>query len=282
MIPTIEQTAASAAVSIPIEDKAARTLSFGIAIQLALLVPSALAAFLDTRTLNDINIWTKPIKFQLSLALLMATMLVLLPLLTRAWRASRTVRWSATATAFAGTFEIAYITVQSARGRGSHYFVEDPIEATMYSLMGLGAVTLVVAAFVVGFAILRSSHGQTRQGLRLGSAVGLMMGAVLTLVTAAALSASAFAPEIGHWIGGDRSDASGIPLLGWSTTGGDLRVAHFFATHLMQALPVLGLLADKLRPASARGIVFVGAALGTLGVAATFLQAAKGYPFLPL
>lgn len=264
------------------EDYAGRTLKFGIGIQLALLVPSALAYLVDTRTLNDINIWTKPIKFQLSLALLMATILVLLPLLSHAWRASRAIRWSAAAMAFAGTFEIAYIAVQSARGRGSHYFVEVPIEATMYSLMGLGAATLAVAAFVVGFAVLRSSHGQARQGLRLGAALGLMLGAVLTLATAGALSASAFAPEIGHWIGGVRSDASGIPLLGWSTTGGDLRVAHFFATHLMQALPIAGLLADKVRPASARGIVLASAVLGTLAVAATFLQAAKGYPFLPL
>jgi hypothetical protein len=264
------------------EDYAGRTLRFGIGIQLALLVPSALAYLVDTRTLNDINIWTKPIKFQLSLALLMATILVLLPLLTHAWRASRTIRWSAAAMAFASTFETAYIVVQSARGRGSHYFVEVPIEAAMYRLMGLGAVTLVAAAFIVGFAILRSSQAQENRGLRLGAAVGLMLGAVLTLVTAGALSAGAFAPEIGHWIGGDRSDASGIPLVGWSTTGGDLRVAHFFATHLMQALPMLGFLADRVWPASARGIVFGGAAFGTLAVAATFLQAAKGYPFLPL
>jgi hypothetical protein len=264
------------------EDDASRTLKFGIGVQLALLVPSALAYLVDTRTLNDINIWTKPIKFQLSLSLLMATILVLLPLLTHAWRASRTIRWSAAAMAFASTFEIAYIVVQSARGRGSHYFVDVPIEATMYRLMGLGAVTLVAAAFIVGFAILRSSHAQTRQGLRLGAAVGLMLGAVLTLVTAGALSAGAFAPEIGHWIGGVRSDANGIPLLGWSTTGGDLRVSHFLATHLMQALPIVGLLADRLRPSSASGIVFGGAALGTLAVAATFVQAAKGVPLLPL
>lgn len=264
------------------EDCAARTLRFGIGIQLALLVPSALAYLVDTRTLNDINIWTKPIKFQLSLALLMATILVLLPLLTQAWRASRTIRWSAAAMAFASTFEIAYIALQSARGRGSHYFVEVPIEATMYRLMGLGAVTLVAAAFVVGFAILRSSPAQPRQGLRLGAAVGLMLGAVLTLATASALAAGAFASEIGHWIGGVRSDASGLPLLGWSTTGGDLRAAHFFATHLMQALPVAGLLADRFRPAAARGIVFGAAALGTFVVVATFVQAALGYPLLKL
>jgi hypothetical protein len=281
-MPTIAMSDAPRLIDPPGEDDASRVLTFGIGVQLALFVPSVLAYLLDTRTLNDINIWTKPIKFQLSLVLLMGTILLLLPLLARAWLASRTVRWSAVVMAFASTFEIAYIIIQSARGRGSHYFVKVPIEATMYSLMGLGAVALVVTSFIIGFAIHRSPVAQRHKGLHLGAAIGLMLGAVLTLITAAPLSASAFAPDLGHWIGGVRSDAGGIPLVGWSSTGGDLRASHFFATHLMQALPLLGLLADRLRPASARSIVLGGAAFGALTVFAAFIQAAMGYPFLRL
>ncbi len=43
----------------------------------------------------------------------------------------------------------------------------------------------------------------------------------------------------GHWIGGDQTDATGLPFFHWSTTGGDLRVAHFAALHLMQAVPFI-------------------------------------------
>jgi hypothetical protein len=279
---TLAISTAQRALVQPNEDYAGRVLKFGIGLQLALLVPSVLAYLIDTRTLNDINIWTKPIKFQLSLALLMATLLLLLPLLSRAWLTSRTIRWSALVSAFASTFEIAYIIIQSARGRGSHYFVQVPIEATMYSLMGVGAVSLVAVCFIFGYAIYRSQETKNHQGLYLGAAIGLMLGAVLTLLTAAPLSASAFASDLGHWIGGVRSDANGIPLVGWSSTGGDLRASHFFATHLMQALPLLGLLADRFRPASARSIVYGGTALGVVIVVATFIQAALGYPFLPL
>ena len=62
-------------------------------------------------------------------------------------------------------------------------------------------------------------------------------------------------------------------------TGGDLRVPHFFATHLMQALPVVGWLADRLLPRLGLGIVVAATAAGIAIVAATFVQALAGRAF---
>lgn len=253
-------------------DVARRTLLFAVAIQLALLVPSLLAAGLDERLFNGISVWSKPVKFQLSLSLMLLTLVVLLPLAP----AGRLVRWTCLAVAAAATFEIAYITLQAARGRASHFNVETPIEAALYQAMGVGAVTLVLGAFVIGAAIWRAGPAPGREGLRHGAAIGLMLGAALTLVTAGILSGGG---EAGHWVGGARTDAGGLALFGWSRTGGDLRVPHFFATHVMQALPLLGLAADRVAPRRAAPVVWAGAGISVLVVVATFLQAQAGLPF---
>ena len=261
-------------------DVQARTLLLvAIGVQIAFLVPSFFAYMLDERLLNGVSVWSKPIKFETSIAITAGTVLLLLPLLDDAARASRTVRWSAHTIAIAGTLEIIYIVLQAARGRASHFNDETPLEGFLYSLMGVGAVSIVAGCFAIGWMIWRHGRRDIGEGLRLGAAWGLMIGAVLTVFTAGLLSSGVIA-EAGHWVGGVRNDAGGLPLVGWSRSGGDLRVPHFFATHLMQGLPLLGLLLDRVAPASARKGIWVGAAAGVLFVAATFAQAAMGRPFL--
>ncbi len=258
-----------------------RLLIAGVAFQLALLVPSLIAATIDPRTLNDISVWSKPIKFQLSLSLNLLTLLVLLPLVSDALKASRLVTISVALAVVGSTYEIAYITTQAARGVASHFNDNTPLEAALYSIMGIGATAIVAGAFGIGLAIARSSDPTGRMaGFKLGAASGLMLGAVATLITAFVMASGYDGP--GHWVGGERSDANGLPLVGWSTTGGDLRVSHFFATHLMQALPIVGLVADRVAPRWARLAVAAAAVLGIAVVVATFLQAINGLPLLAL
>lgn len=256
---------------------AAGLLLAGTGLMLALLPPSLIALAVDGRTLHEATVWAKPIKFQLSLAMLMATLVLLLPLVDPARRDGRTVRWAATAVVAASVLEILYITLQAARGVPSHFASATALERTLYGLMGLGAFTIVAGTFVIGVAILRGPL-RSGAGIRLGAGLGLVLGAVTTLVTAFVLASGYDGP--GPWVGGTRSAADGLPLVGWSTTGGDLRVPHFFATHLMQALPLVGWLADRWRPSTAVPAVIVASAAGVAVVLATFLQATAGRPFI--
>jgi len=260
-------------------DRARDLLLLAIGVQIAFLIPSVIAYAVDERLLNDVSVWNKPVKFQLSIILTLATAALLLPLLDDATRATRTVRGASFAMAISSTLEIIYIVIQAARGRASHFNDATPLEAILYALMGIGAVSIVAGAFVIGWVIWRRGRTDMGAGLRSGAAWGLMIGAVLTVVTAGIMSSGAIT-EPGHWVGGIRSDANGLFMVGWSRTGGDLRVSHFFATHIMQGLPLLGLLLDRFVPDRARVGIFAGAVAGILIVVATFIQAATGVPFL--
>jgi hypothetical protein len=65
----------------------------------------------------------------------------------------------------------------------------------------------------------------------------------------------------------------GLPLLGWSTVAGDLRVPHFIGMHALQALPILALLLElaarripRLADAGIRYRLVAIAAVAYLGV----------------
>jgi hypothetical protein len=85
----------------------------------------------------------------------------------------------------------------------------------------------------------------------------------------------------GHWVGGLATDAAGLPLVGWSTTGGDLRVAHFFGLHASQAIALIGWLVSTLPPARANRIVNVAGLAWSAATVALFAQAVLGRPLLP-
>ncbi|MBB5274018.1 hypothetical protein HNR26_000056 [Rhizobium rosettiformans] len=261
------------------EAKTRRLLIVGIGLQLALALPSLLALFIDERVLNDISVWVKPLKFQASLPLMLVTLLLLLPLIELRMRAGRGVWLASLVAVITASGEILYITLQAARGRASHFNDSTPFEATAYSVMGAGAALLVLSSLVIGLYILRRPSPDAPAGLRLGAGWGLVLGSVATLITAFALGSGEIGGP-GHWVGGARTDLGGLPLVGWSRTGGDLRVPHFFATHIMQALPLLGLAFDRVAPRFARSGIAFGAVLSIAVVIATFVQAVQGQPFL--
>nr|WP_298682618.1 hypothetical protein [uncultured Dongia sp.] len=264
-----------------------RIIAWQMTLMMLVLLPASLLLLqTDPRLLNGISVWVKPIKFEISLALHFATLAVLVNLVAPVPRSGRFLRNAFSLSGIAALYEIGYIALQAARGRASHFNDGTALESALYQVMGVGAVVLVVVAFLLGALILKAPRPQLGPGLRLGAGLGLTMGGVATLLTAGIMGSGAIPEALGlppgHWIGGDLSDAGGLPLLGWSTTGGDLRVPHFFATHVMQVLPAVGWATDRFLPRRARRIV-LGVSAGLLAVIlGTFIQAALGIPFIRL
>jgi hypothetical protein len=251
------------------------------AIMLAFAVPTLAALLLDDRQLHGVSVWDKPLKFELSLALHLLTLGLLSRTQSALAAGSRRMRAAYLVSAFAAFGETAYIVLQAARARDSHFNFTTAVESFMYAMMGLGATALVVCAFIIGLGISRGAKSGIGAGIRDGAAWGLMLGAVGTLITAGVMS-TGLLDGPGHWVGGVHSDAHGLPLTGWSTTGGDLRVGHFFATHMMQALPLVGWWADRWLPQRARQLVRVAAAIMATIVVFTFTQAVRGQPLFPV
>ncbi len=257
---------------------ASRILIVAIGLSAALAVPSLAALLLDDRLLNGISVWSKPLKFQASIALMLATLLLLLPLIESGSRTGWGVWLASLMATVTATGEILYITLQAARGRASHFNAATPIEAMAYGIMGIGAVFLVLSSLVIGLYLLFRPAPSAPRGLQLGGAWGLILGSLLTLVTALALGSGEIAGP-GHWVGGVRSDAGGLFLLGWSRSGGDLRVPHFFATHIMQALPLAGLMLDRFARRWVTPGLVASALVSIAVVGLTFAQAVAGRAF---
>ncbi|MDJ0652661.1 MAG: hypothetical protein QNJ40_00795 [Xanthomonadales bacterium] len=243
-------------------------------LMLVLLLVLAPASLADPRTLDGVNVWAKPLKFAVSLFLHFLTLAILAQQLPRRVRSGAVLSVFGYLAVMAMLFEQGYISFKAGQARRSHFNYETELETLMYGLMGIGAILLILAAFVLGLLIWWKGS-DTGPGLRWGTISGLLLSPVATFAVAAYLSAQG-----SHLVGPASAPGNGLPVVGWSREAGDLRVAHFFATHLMQTLPLVGLLGDRLnwRP---RALVVLAAVIQLALIGWLFTMALAGRPLLP-
>ena len=210
-------------------------------LSLAFIPVFLIALWFDTRLLNDISIWIKPIKFHLATFVHLFTFAIVLRFLESQQSGARWIAIMAFISAGASIFELALIDFQATRAVASHFNNSSNFDGVIYALMGVNALLLTLPAPVLGAVFLLSKQAtQIPLGIKLGVGWGLLLGGVFTFIIAGYMSM-----QKGHWVGESVSDASGIVFTGWSNDVGDLRVPHFFATHMMQLLPLFGWLVDK-------------------------------------
>lgn len=241
-----------------------------------LLLPLGLAWTLDDRLLGAVSIWAKPMKFATSIALFTGTLVVLIGLVDERHRHTRLMRMTGVVLVAMIAYEQGYITLQATRGMASHFNRSSTLYFTLYTLMGVGASIMTATVLVYARQIRRHAVAGLSPVIRTAAATGLVLTFPLTMMTAGYLG-SADSHLVGATI-----DGPGVWLMGWSTTAGDLRVPHFFATHAMQAVPIAGLISGMLFGWDKRWPVQVFAGLYALFVVALFAQALAGMPFLPL
>jgi hypothetical protein len=208
---------------------------FGIAL-LAAMVPTAVALGLDDRTLRGASVWLKPLKFMLSIGVLSLTTAWFIGHLPMAHRRGRWVTVVAAMVIGAGAFELAYITLQAARGLGSHYNVGDTFHAVMYQLMGLGAIVLTASQPLLAWLLWRHPDARIPPVYRASVLAGLVLTFVLGGAAGALLS------------GLQPPAVAGMPFFGWSPSSGDLRPAHFVGIHSEHLLPAAGLMLSTFLP----------------------------------
>jgi len=199
---------------------------FAFAVAMAVLTPVlAVLAVVDDRVLLGAPLWLKPLKFAISFVAYAGALAWLLGRLRE--RALQRTGWVIVA---ASAVEMAIIVGQAARGVRSHFNADTAFDAALFSVMGATIVVLWFATLAVALRFLR----QPDPDRAVGAAVRL--GLVVTLV--GLLEGFAMVALNGHAVGVP-DGGPGLPLVGWSTTGGDLRIAHFVGMHALQGLPLL-------------------------------------------
>ncbi|MCX6049940.1 MAG: hypothetical protein NT075_32990 [Chloroflexi bacterium] len=217
------------------------------------LIPLLMVAWvIDPKTILGMPAWIKPLKFAISIAIYSFSFAWLLTYV-QGW--PRLVKFVANATGIALIIEMMLITTQVIRGTTSHFNASTPFDSAVFSMMGVFIMMAAVLNLLIAIRLLiqKMPDPVFAWGLRLGillSFIGMAEAGFMVGPTPAQLATMQTGKSVAaigaHSVGVD-DGGPGLPLVGWSTTGGDFRVPHFFGLHGMQILPLVGWLLTQQR-----------------------------------
>jgi hypothetical protein len=255
---------------------------------LALFVVAIVGLVLDPRIIAGAPAWMKPAKFAISIAIYGATLMWLLSFLSDRPRLVSIVSWIALA-GFAT--EMVLIAMQVIRGTTSHFNEATPFDARVFDTMAAVIVGMWLLTLFVAILLFRRNFAAPSivWGVRIGLIAALIGMAVAFLMPQptpaqeALMDAAGSSPIVGAHAVGVADGGPGLPFVGWSTTGGDLRVPHFIGLHGLQALAIVGWLLASFAPAwlSNRGRAQLAIIAGLAWIALTLLlvwQALRAQP----
>ena len=216
----------------------------------------------DPRLLAGAPLWAKPFKFSISILIYALTLSWLLGQLPR-WR--RLAWWAGTAAAVFLALEMVIIGGAAVAGSTSHFNVSTPLAAGLWAVMAASIVVVWLAGLLVALLLFRAPPGDPARSLAIRAGfvialIGMALAFLMTSPTAAQLNN--FQGIAGAHTVGLPDGGPGLPLLGWSTVAGDLRVPHFVGMHALQLIPLAAVLLEL----GARRIPLLQAAATRVGL----------------
>lgn len=202
----------------------------------------------DARTLREVGIWVKPMKFMAATALLVWTTVWLSEWANPAVAQGHAYQSICLLIFLTSLFEVVYISYQASQGATSHYNTSDPFHAFMFGLMGLAAVGLTASQGWLAWEIWSARGPKGLSVAAWGTVVGLVLTFVLSTVS-------------GFMLGGHQPPAGlGLPVVGWHLHQ-DIRPSHFLGVHAQQLIPLWGLIAERCFGSHAPQALGAGSAL---------------------
>lgn len=242
-----------------------------------LLVPFWL---FDPIEILGVSRWEKPMKFFISTGIFCVTYSWLSAHISR-W--PRLVYWAGVIIAVSFIIEMIGIAGAAAFETTSHFNVSNPLSVAVWGIMATFVNIIFASTIVLSLLIVleRQKPLLMKVGLGLGSsitAVGMGIAFFMTGPTAEQLTN--FQGIAGAHAVGVADGGPGLPLLGWSTVAGDLRVGHFFGLHAIQIAIAL-LIIQRYLPAAMRMLLVTVGNLTYLGfVLIVTGQALRAEPFI--
>lgn len=242
---------------------------------IGLILAAAVGLAIDPRSITGAPAWLKPLKFAISTVFYTLTLVWMLSYIKGH---PRLVGMIGTVTAVGLAIELVLIVLQVVRGVRSHFNFSTPFDSALFGAMGLTITIVWLMSLVAAILLTRQklTDSAFAWSLRLGliiSSFGMIVAFLMTSGPTPSQMAVIQSGQMPQFIGahgvGVEDGGPGLPVVGWSTEGGDLRIPHFFGLHALQALPLIGLIINRtLKTLSERrraGLVWI-AGLGYFGL----------------
>jgi hypothetical protein len=210
-------------------------LSIGL---LLLFVLMAIASFIDPRHVHGVSTWHKPMKFALSIAIYLITMVGLVYYLNISERSKRRIirliYWVL-------LIEYVLLFIQAARGVPSHFNHSTPFNLIVFNTMGL---LIAINTFALLYVAILYFAPKSRPNKMNTNTIWLIRMGLLLILFSSAIGARMVG--FNHHLAQSEAVLFVVPFMGWKVGSGDLRISHFLGMHGLQLFPLMPIILAML------------------------------------